>query len=230
MVKIGKPEQLIILKQEATYNSMLEKISKGESVREYLKVSKVAARLNNVEIQHLNSPLVPVALYKIINDTFEYFNTQCSDGLIGLLIDDILDVWKRFSLLEIVKAITEGRQSKNSFYGKLNAGHFMTWISLYDLKMQEELTRFRSNENRDYQNNLRNLEFPKELMDAFTYKKKPSNKPELTQEQKVSALGDRVRVENVSSKESARRERIRQWNLEKTGMTLKEWMEIYDRK
>lgn len=192
---------------------LLIKVASGQSLREIIKISRVEATLNKVPIKNMNELEVTAALYKLTNDIFVYFNSKVEESLIEMVIDDILDTYGSFSIIEIVKAISEGRKSGEKIYGKLSAAHIMAWIKDYDLKMTDELQKYHSDQNLKHKNELNNLNIPVPALQKLVKKSALKTKEErfkdrFTNDQKLQALKERMELDE-RQKETNRKLQIR---------------------
>ena len=86
--------------------------------------------------------LFQLALNKAILDAFAYFNTNCPDNLLKLLISDIKEVYYRNSPVEIIEGIKQGRKTQDVsvIYGKLSAAHIMEWLRFYNEQITNKIT------------------------------------------------------------------------------------------
>lgn len=164
----------------------------------------------------MNESEVVIGFTKIITDVFEYFNTDWNDSIINLLIGDILDDYGSYSVVEIYKAIHEGRKKQTDLFGKLSGRHFRNWINNYLADMGEDISQFRQNEKFEMQKALENLHIPNAKFKDFGAIPKKSNpdKDEPTNAQKAVVY---KQLYNLTPAQKSEREHSHKWKFERDG-------------
>ena len=218
MTKPGKGQLLTSLKEKSSNIDFITSVVNSESIGEVLKTDMVVLRNNSVEIKSIDKSLAVACLGKVIHDVFEYFNQKASSTLIEMLIVDILEMWGRWSVIEIVKAITEGRRTAGDLYGRLSAKHITQWLRDYDNRLSDEITKHHHNKSHD------NLISREDVLKS--YKAPKVKKQKHTAKDKAKAM---TAFHSVPPGEQERREYMRGWNAEK-GVTLEEWMNNFKNK
>lgn len=188
-----------------------------------LKVKPVEARLNAVPMMQCNEVLVIAALTKTIKDCFIYYNTSCDDALVDMVVSDIEDMYSRFSVLEMVKALIEGRRYGGDLYGRLSAKHIMEWIAVYERQTMERLAEYRRNERFKVENEWDGVELPYDFTKGLN-QIESEEKREHTHEEKMAQLLS----ERITEEERERRDYMNNWDYDKSGMTLEKWMQDFD--
>lgn len=220
-MKTQKTPQKIFSQNEDFYNEFLIRATQGKVTRQEMQMTRVDARLNAVSLRQMDERAVVIGLTKIITDVFEYFSAQYSETVIDILINDIINDFGVYSVLEIYKGIHEGRRSQGDLFGKLSGLHFRKWLNDYFAKMGDELSEYRRNEKIDFDKRLDELQIenPRPAKPKLT----DDEKKEHSAKQKAEAMSYFL---NLSDEQKARNEHSRNWNISKGD--YKTWMTEFD--
>lgn len=179
-----------------------------------LKFDLVAERRTSVAINRLPEEQVIMPLIKVVTDCFDFFNTSYPDSLPNMIVDEIIEVWGRYSASEIVRAIVEGRRSQRDVYGKLSAKHFTEWLEAYAGRVGDAIA--------DYERNKRHRPDPAvdSVLEKLAWNFKVPEKREWTPEHIAEAERERLAI---LERHKERIERSRSWTPDKGD--FREWME-----